>query len=136
MSQNNPRLSILLWVTLLNYAAQVPYYLYNYYFPYRVPPTPSSIVLLGLTLFWFLLGYAGFQRGAKFGFSVLASFLVVEALFYLHSFVFGAFFFQIQNPNMIIKLVFIYGYVSGAAAAWYAYMLIRNRRYTGLYKAN
>lgn len=117
----------LLWVTLLNYVAQIPYYLHNYYFPYHVPPTLSSILLLGLTLAWFLLGYFGFRKGRSFGFYVLVSFLIVEALFYLHSFVFGAFFFQLQNPSLLIRAVFVYGYLSGAVAGWYAYLLIRDR---------
>ncbi len=120
--------SILLWVTLANYAAQVPYYLYNYYFPYRVLPTFSSIALLGFTLVWFLFGYFGFQKKIKYSYGLLLSFLIVEALFYLHSFVFGAFFFQMQNPNPIIKAVFIVGYISGAVAGYYAYRLIRSRK--------
>lgn len=118
---------LLLWITLLNYAAQVPYYLHNYYFPYHVPPTLSSILLLGLTLAWFLTGYVGYRRGWPSGVYVLMSFLLVEALFYLHSFIFGAFFFQLQNPSWLIRAVFIYGYISGAVAAWYAYKLFCDR---------
>lgn len=74
--------SVLLLVTLANYIAQVPYYLYNYYFPYHVLPTVSSVVLLGLTLVWFLMGYFGLQKKYKYGYGILLSFLIVEALFY------------------------------------------------------
>ena len=121
-------MKILLFITLLNFAAQIPYYLYNYYFPYHVWPTLSSIVLLGLTLVWFLAGYFGVLRGWRYGRAILISFLSVEALFYLHSFIFGAFFFQMQNPNPIIKAVFVVGYVSGITAGYYIYALIRNRK--------
>lgn len=127
-------LRFLFWITMANYIAQIPYYLYNYYFPYHALPTASSIALLGLTLGWFLAGYFRFQKKYKHGNILLLSFLVIEALFYIHSFIFGAFFFQMLNPNPIIKMVFIIGYVSGAVAAYYAYRLTRSQMpgvYTG-----
>src|SRR6185503_6717675 len=102
-------LRFLFWVTIANYIAQIPYYFYNYYFPYHVLPTVSSLILLGITLVWFLVGYFGSIASLKYCHALLISFLSVEALFYLHSFVFGAFFFQMQNPNPIIKIVFIVG---------------------------
>lgn len=118
-------LRFLFWITIANYVAQIPYYLYNYYFPYHVLPTFSSFVLLGITLLWFLGGYFGTRNGHKLGYILLLSFLLIEALFYLHSLVFGAFFFQMLNPNLIIKAVFLMGYISGATAAYYACLLIR-----------
>ncbi|MDB5265453.1 MAG: hypothetical protein JWM39_166 [Parcubacteria group bacterium] len=119
-------LRLLFWITIANYIAQIPYYLYNYYFPYHVLPTVSAIGLLGFTLLWFLVGYFGTLHGLKYCFSILIGFLSVEALFYLHSFVFGAFFFQMQNPHLIIKTVFLVGYISGAAAGYYVYRLIKS----------
>lgn len=119
------RMYILLWVTLLNYAAQIPYYIHNYYLPYHVPPTLSSVLLLSATLAWFLIGYVGLRTKQRFGFYALLSFLLVEALFYLHSFIFGAFSFQMQNPSILIKLIFFYGYVSGVVAGLYAFKLLR-----------
>jgi hypothetical protein len=116
----------LLCVTLLNYVAQIPYYLINYYFPYHVLPTLSSTVLLGITLVWFLIGYIGLKKRKPFGTYVLLSFLTVEALFYFRSIIFGAFFFQMQNPDLIIRSIFMYGYVSGFVAAWYVFLLMSN----------
>lgn len=121
-------MKILLFITLLNFVAQIPYYLYNYYFPYHVLPSTSSLVLLGVTLVWFLVGYFRFQKKYTYGYGILLSFLIVEVLFYLHSFIFGAFFFQMQNPNLIIKAVFAMGYISGITAGYYTYALIRNRK--------
>ncbi len=120
-------LRFLFWITIANYIAQIPYYLYNYYFPYHTLPTVSSIVLLGATLVWFLTGYFGTVSGWKYGYALLISFLSIEALFYLHSLVFGAFFFQMQNPHPIIKIVFVIGYISGAVAGYYVYRLARSR---------
>jgi len=124
--KNNLR--ILFWITILNYIAQIPYYLHNYYFPYHALPSLMGMVLLGITLVWFLLGYRGVQKRNQSGYYILLSFLIVEALFYLHAIVFGAFIFQIQNPSLIIKTVFLIGYVSGLVAAYNAYLLIRHKR--------
>jgi len=124
----NNNLRILFWVTILNYIAQIPYYLHNYYFPYHALPSLIGIVLLGVTLAWFLFGYIGTQKRKRLGYYLLLSFLVFEALFYFHTMLFGAFIFQLQNPSLIVKAVFIMGYVSGIVAAYNAYLLIRYKR--------
>lgn len=121
-------LRFLFWITIVNYLAQIPYYFYNYYFPYHVLPTISGIVLLGATLLWFLTGYFRTITRSSYGFELLISFLFVEALFYLHSFIFGAFFFQMQNPHLLIKSVFIVGHLSGATAGYYTYRLVHSKR--------
>jgi hypothetical protein len=123
-----PPLRILFWVVIADYAAQVPYYLINYYFPSHLAPTISAVVLLGLTLVWFLIGYFGFRRGKPWGFWVLASFLAVESLFYLLSIVRGSAFVQIQTPDPWIKAVFIVGYVTGLVSAVFLVALLANRK--------
>lgn len=120
-------LRFLFWITIANYIAQIPYYLYNYYFPYHILPTVSAAVLLGATLVWFLAGYFGTTNNWKYGSILLISFLSIETLFYLFSLVSGAFFFQMQNPHPIIRIVFVVGYISGAVAAYYVYRLVRLR---------
>lgn len=121
----HPSLKFLFWATIINYSAQIPYYLYNYYFPYHVPPTLSSIVLLGITLAWFVLGYAGVRQQRRWGYYALLRFLLVEAVFYAHTLLLGTFIFQLQHPNPVIKAVFLIGYLSGIVAGYYAYLLIR-----------
>ena len=125
-----PSLKYLFWITILNYFAQIPYYLLNYYFPYHRLPTFSAFLLLGLTLVWFLLGYFGFIRGLKYGRLLLVSFLSAEALFYLHSFIFGAFIFQMQNPHPIIKSIFLIGYIAGGVAGYYVYQLVHSKKFS------
>jgi hypothetical protein len=112
-------LPFLLWITILNYLAQIPYYLRNYYFPYHAAPNVRGVILLSATLLWFLVGYVGFQKNKKWGTYVLLSFLIIEALFYLISVLSGAFLFQMGNPSLIIRSVFIIGYLSGAVSAYY-----------------
>jgi hypothetical protein len=123
-----PGLSIILWATCLNYLAQVPYYFHNSYFPYHIFPSISGILLLGMTLAWFLVGYIGFQKKSRFGYPVLVSFLTVEALFYFLSVLSGAFIFQLENPSVLLKIIFLIGYISGGVAGYFAYTLIRYRK--------
>jgi hypothetical protein len=68
-----PPLAALFWVVVADYFAQVPYFLVNYYFPHQTPPSVSAIVLLGLTLAWFLLGYFGFRAQRRYGYWLLAA---------------------------------------------------------------
>jgi len=121
-------LRLLLIVTLVNYVAQIPYYLVLYYLPHGTAPSARSVVLLGLTLGWFLLGYTALRARRGWGHIVLLSFLCVEALFYLRAFVSGAVAHQLRHPDVVVQAVFVVGYVSGATAAVAAYLLIRYRR--------
>jgi hypothetical protein len=119
---------VLLWTTLVNYIAQIPYYLYNDYFPRHALPTASGVVLLGLTLGWFLAGYISYEQNKNYGYKLLISFLITESLFYFYTLVSGAFFFQLQNPSVIIKIIFIIGYINGAMAAYCAFRLYRTKK--------
>lgn len=128
MKRNSaPSFRFLFWVTIANYVAQVPYYFHNYYIPFHALPTFTGLILLAVTLVWFLVGYAGVCKGRSYGYYTLLSFLIVEALFYGLSLVSGAFLFQMQNPSLLIKAVFLMGYISGAVSAYYAYSLISRR---------
>jgi len=119
----HPPLVVLFWVVIVDYLAQIPYYLVNYYFPHHAPPTISSIVLLGLTLAWFLIGYFTIGR-RRFGYWLLLSFLVVEGLFYVQTLLLGAAAYQLQNPHPVILAVFIIGYVTGIVSLVYAVVLV------------
>jgi len=75
-------LRVVLAVVLANYLAQIPYYLYLYYFPTGAPPRLTGTLLLGLTLAWFLAGYVGLTRGSRAGYWLLLAFLATEVGFY------------------------------------------------------
>ena len=117
----------LLVVTVLNYVAQVPYYLHNYYIPHHILPGVRALGLLGLTLVWFAVGFIAFTKKLKYGRIMLLSYLVVQALFYGLTVIAGAPIAQLQGHSDIIKLVFLIGYISGCTAGYYAYLLIRYR---------
>jgi hypothetical protein len=117
-------LAPLVAVTLLNYAAEVPYYLHNS--PHSLPGL-RAVALLGATLAWFALGLAGFLQRRNWGFAVLVSYLLVEATFYAATFASGAFIPEMQDPSDLLKVIFALGYGSGAVAGYYAYRLLRGR---------
>jgi hypothetical protein len=122
-------------VTAMNYAAQVPYYVHNDYSPHHLLPGLRALALLGATLVWFVTGLAGFIRHRRWGLAVLISFLVTEAVFYAATFATGIFLFQMSNPSGLLKTVFVIGYISGATAAGYSWMLLRGHRRRGLSSA-
>ena len=118
----------LIFVTLTNYAAQVPYFIHNDYSAAHSLPGLRAVLLLGATLVWFAVGLAGISGNRGWGFGVFISFLITEAFFYAVSIISGAFIFQLENPSNLLKEIYVIGYVSGAVAAYYAYRLIRERR--------
>lgn len=115
---------LLFGVVILDYLAQVPYYVVNDLLAHGNPPSVSSVVLLGLTLAWFLVGFFGFRAGRRFGFWVLLSFLFVEGSFYLVTIVTGTAALQLVNPNPVNKIVFMIGYATGLISLLYFALLI------------
>lgn len=127
-TKTQPALTVLLLITLVNYAAQIPYYVHNYYTPHHMLPGVRAVGLLGFTLLWFLVGYIAFEKKLRFGYRILLSFLIVEALFYTHTMLTGSFIYQLRNHSNTIKAVFIIGYISGITAAYYVYVLLRSHK--------
>jgi hypothetical protein len=120
-------LNFLLVITLINYLAQIPYYLHNYYYPHHLIPGTRAVILLGITLIWLVFGYIAYIKKIRYGFGILLSYLIVEGLFYISSIFSGTFGHQLQNQSNIIRTVFIIGYISGLTSAYYAYKLFRWR---------
>jgi hypothetical protein len=119
-----PPLAVVFWIILLDYLAQVPYYLVNYFLPHHVAPTVTAVVLLSLTLVWFLGGYIALRSGRPFGYWLLLSFLLVEGLFYLTTLLFGSAALQLENPNPLNKIVFVIGYLTGIVSLFYFVVIL------------
>lgn len=120
-------------VVLANYLAQIPYYLYLYYFPHRAAPALGGSLLLLTTLAWFLIGYAWLTRGSRAGYWALLSFLVVEVGFYLHNMLIQvthgyAPFFHLQNRDPLLFVVFAIGYLNLVAGLCFIAFLLWHRR--------
>ncbi|WP_308466716.1 hypothetical protein [Rathayibacter soli] len=119
-----PPLVLLFWVVIVDYLAQIPYYMVNYYIPDHTPPTLSAIILLGSTLAWFFIGYFGNHAHRRYGYWVLLSFLLVEGLFYLRTLLFGTAVLQLENSNLVVRIVFLIGYATGIVSLLYFAALI------------
>ena len=119
----------------LNYLAQIPYYIHQYYIPrHRLPAWPGSLLLL-LTLLWFLAGYIRFIRGQKYGAGLLLSFLAAQILFYGHAIVFGLIngsgvVAQLTTHSPFLLVIFLIGYINFAVAAYYVMRLLQVKRGT------
>ena len=105
-------MNAILVVVGANYLAQIPYYLYLYYFPHHVPPSLFGTLLLAATFVWFLAGWLLLtRRGGRTGYWLLLAFLLTEFVFYAanmvnqvaHGF---APFFHLQNRDPLLFTVF------------------------------
>lgn len=118
---------------LLNYAAQLPYYLHQYYLPRHQAPSWPGAVLLGLTLVWFVVGYVRYLRGQPYGAGMLLAFLLAQVLFYGHSVALGLLTgggaeAQLTTHSRFLLVIFSIGYVNFLVAACYVYWLARHGR--------
>ncbi len=125
MSNQTVSLRLLVSITILNYAAQIPYFFHYYYSSSHPLPAIRASILLGFTLLWFLCGVVGYRRNRWWGFATLTSFLFVEALFYILTIATGTFIGQLRNHPYTIDVVFIIGYLSGLTAAYYFIRILK-----------
>ncbi len=123
-------LQILMFVVVvLNYGAQIPYYLRLYYFPHHAPPALWGSLALATTLAWFLVGWALLWRGRVAGYWLTLSFLIVETGFYLYneiSQVAHGFppFFHLTNPDPVLWMVFAIGYLNMVAGVCFVVAMV------------
>ena len=123
-------MNAILVVVGANYLAQIPYYLYLYYFPHHVPPSLFGTLLLAATFVWFLAGWLLLaRRGGRTGYWLLLAFLLTEFVFYAanmvnqvaHGF---APFFHLQNRDPLLFTVFAIGYLNLIGGLVFAIFLI------------
>ena len=128
MSQRSVSWWTLVVVTSVNYAAQGPYFIHNDYSAAHPLPGVRAVALLGATLVWFVVGMIGVAKRRRWGHAVLLSYLFTEAMFYAMTIISGTFVGQIENPSVLLRVIFVLGYASGAVAAYYAIRMFRERR--------
>src|SRR5437016_14423950 len=102
-------LYFLFTVTVLNYLAQIPYYI-HFYGVHHVAPSPVGILLLALTFALFLAGYIYTLQGHRFGGPILFGFLVIEFGFYLLHSLSGAFLqdLPVNDPLFLVVSFIVY----------------------------
>lgn len=126
-------LSLLFLVVAANYAAQLPYYVHQYYTPHKFLPDLAGTILLSATLIWFLIAFRLLTRGKRSGYYLLQSFLVVEFLFYLQTqisqwMVRHQLFLYVYHPHgLLLFIVFGIGYINFFASLYFMIYLLLNR---------
>lgn len=119
------QLKALVVVTVSNYVWQVPYYLHFYG---RFGKAPGGLTgPLLFTFAWFAVGTALLVTRRRGGVPVMASFLVVEALFYLVHNLTGAAGRDLPTSDVVLLTASLLGYLNALAAIVFLAWLIRAR---------
>lgn len=128
-SWRTPRpLIALIVVTVANYVWQVPYYL-HFYGRYGTSPAGLTIPLL-LTFLWFLTATALLLTRRRGGIPLMASFLILEALFYLIHNLTGAAGQDLPASDATLLIASLLGYLNAIAAVLFLGWILRRRRKT------
>ena len=126
----------LLAAVVLNYLAQVPYYIHQYYVGRHIAPSWPGTALLLLTLLWFLAGYIMYVANKKHGKGILLSFLAAQVLFYGHAITFGLIngggaVAQLKTHSQFLFVIFLIGYINFGVAACYTVWLLQKQKQPG-----
>jgi hypothetical protein len=132
--QHSKPLTALLVIIGANYAAQVPYYLHQYYAPRHLLPSLIGALLLLATLVWFLSAYRLLAKGSRTGWWLMSTYLLIVFLFYIQTQVMQLatahqiLLYVYRPKGILLFIVFGIGYINCLAAAYYAtYMLIKRK---------
>jgi hypothetical protein len=120
-------LHVLLGITVLNYVAQIPYYI-HFYGVHHVAPAPFAIVFLLATFALFLAGYLLTLRAKAAGGWLLLLFLLLEFGGYLLHNLSGAFLQDLPTGDLLFFVVSLIGYLNFAASFVALLVLAKNRQ--------
>ena len=128
---------VLAAIILLNFVAQIPYYLHLYYFRHHQPPNIVGSLLLGAVFALFVAGYALLSMHKRLGYVLLQTFLAMEFLFYflsaVHSMMNGFEpFHQVENHDLLLRIVYGIGYLNLFASGYLLVLLFFNRNNVAL----
>ncbi len=135
------QINILFLLILLNFIMQIPYFIHLYYTPLHPLPDLKTSLPLGFVLALFLTGYILLTRHKKVGYWLLVVFLCLEFAFYLWNFV-GTLihgyplFFQLNNPDIILRIVYSIGYINLFASGYFLFLLLNKKNLTKINVAN
>jgi hypothetical protein len=120
-------LSFLLGITLLNYIAQIPYYIHFYGVYHGIPNPLGVVIFLVATLALFLVGYFLTLQMKRFGGWLLLAFLALEFVGYLGHNLSGAFLRDLPTNDPLFFTVSLIGYLNLAASFIYLIVIITFR---------
>jgi hypothetical protein len=115
-------------VTVLNYLAQIPYYI-HFYGIHHAAPSLLGLTLLGLTFAVFLAGFVLTLRHRRSGWWLLLGFLALEFAFYVVHDLSGAFLKDLPVSDPLFLAVSLIGYLNTVAALVYLIVLIRGHHH-------
>ncbi len=125
-----PQAWIMFFIILANFIAQVPYFFHLYYGRQAAYVTFRSFLIMGAVFAFFLAASLLFFQRYRAGWWLMLVFLSVEFLFYLFNVINSArhgfgLFFQILNPDIILRIIYSLGYLNLFAAGYFIYLLLR-----------
>ncbi len=117
---------------LANFAAQVPYFFHLYYERQAAGISARSFLIMGAVFAFFATAAVLLFKRQRFGYPLMLMFLSVEFLFYLFGEVqsllrgYGLF-FQIHNPDIVLRIIYSIGYLNLFASGYFLYLLLWRR---------
>ena len=123
---------ILFLLILANFLAQIPYYFHLYYNPNNLLAQVKGGFLLLIVFALFLLASFLLFKRTVIGYWLMVMFLALEFLFYvwntlgevIHGY---GFFYHLANPDLILRGVFVIGYVNLFVSGYFLCLLLFKR---------
>jgi hypothetical protein len=123
---------VLFALILLNFLAQIAYFVHLYWGRQALSVTVRSFLIMGAVFAFFLAASWLFFTGRRHGYTMMLAFLSVEFLFYLFGLIQSLVrgfppFFQTQNPDVVLRIIFSIGYMNLFASGYFILLLLLYR---------
>lgn len=124
---------ILFLLILANFIAQVPYFFHLYYKPgISLLAESRPFLIMSFVFAVFLVASILLFKRTVAGYWLMLIFLIVEFLFYLWNTIGGVvhgfgLFFHLQNPDLLLRIVFAIGYINLFASGYFLCLLLWKR---------
>ncbi len=122
---------ILFALIAANFLAQIPYFFHNHYQSQPLSISVRSLVIMATVLAFFLIAALLLFKRHRVGYPLMLLYLSVESLFYswnaIASMIHGyGLFFQLSNPDLLLRAVFSIGYLNLLASGYFLFLLLRH----------
>ena len=127
----NIQIKILSGIILANFIAQIPYFFHLYYHKFSDLKRLLNMPM-GSVFALFIIGYILFVMHKRSGYWLMILFLSMEFSFYLWGAIgsvrhgYGLF-FQLHNPDLILRIIFAIGYLNLFASGYFLFLLLYKR---------
>lgn len=123
--------TILFYLILANFIAQIPYTIHLYGLPRLVAVTPGWLAML-VVFVLFVGGYVLLMRRNKLGYLLLLIFLLMEFIFYLFNEISGLIHgygitYHVMHDDLLLKIVFLIGFINLFASGYFLFLLVYKR---------